>query len=91
MDFSASPQGATVAMTLLAWNCCGSGGNLGSPKMLHLARLIAATKAQVIFISETRNSNVTSHALINRFNVDQAYIVPALGQSWASGFSPHMM
>jgi len=42
-------------MSLLSWNCRGTGGSLCSPKMLHLSRLIASTKAQVIFISETRN------------------------------------
>jgi hypothetical protein len=49
--------------------------------MLHLARLIASTNVQVIFIFETKNSKVTSTALINRFNVDKAHIVPAEGQS----------
>jgi len=42
-------------MSLLSWNYGGTGGSLCSPKMLHLSRLIASTKAQVIFISETRN------------------------------------
>jgi len=42
-------------MSLLSWNCRGTGGSLCSPKMLNLSRLIASTKAQVIFISETRN------------------------------------
>jgi len=42
-------------MSLLSWNYRGTGGSLCSPKMLHLSRLIASTKAQVIFISETRN------------------------------------
>lgn len=68
-------------MTLLSWNCRGSGGSLGSSKMQHLARLINSTNAQVIFISETRNSSITNKSLKRRFGVDHAYIVPAQGQS----------
>lgn len=57
------------------------GGSLGSPKMMHLAHLIVSTKAQVIFLSETRNSRITNVAIINHFNVDDACIVPAQGLS----------
>jgi hypothetical protein len=32
---------------------------------------------KVIFVPETRNSNITKTTLINRFNVDDAHIVPA--------------
>lgn len=45
--FGASPQSATDAMSLLAWNCQGVGGSLDSAKMRHLARLISSTDAQV--------------------------------------------
>lgn len=68
-------------MSLLAWNYRGVGGSLGSSKMHHLARLMTSTKAQIIFISETRNANITSAKLKNHFNVDKAYIVPAQGLS----------
>ena len=68
-------------MSLLAWNCQGSGGSLDSAKMKHLSRLIASTNAQVIFISETKNSSITSSDLINRFNLDNAHIVSADGLS----------
>jgi hypothetical protein len=68
-------------MSFLAWNCRGYGGSLGSSKMLHLDRLIKSTNAQVIFISETRNSRITNTALINRFQVDHAHVVPSQGQS----------
>ena len=68
-------------MSLLAGNCQGSGGSLGNPKMLHLARLITSTNVQVIFVSETRNSRLTWSDLLNRLNVDDAHIVPAQGQS----------
>ena len=69
------------AMSLLAWNRRGSGGNLSSSKVLHVAHFIASTKAHVIFISETRNSRLTKIALINGFDVDHAYIVPSQGLS----------
>ncbi|WVZ97581.1 hypothetical protein U9M48_043106 [Paspalum notatum var. saurae] len=44
--YGARPRGAAGAMSLLAWNCRGSGGSLGSAKMLHLSRLLASTSAQ---------------------------------------------
>ncbi|CAN6340981.1 unnamed protein product [Urochloa humidicola] len=34
-------------MSLLSWNCRGSGGSLYNPTLNHLARLITSTKAQV--------------------------------------------
>jgi hypothetical protein len=49
--------------------------------MLHLARLMTSTNSQVCFISETRSSTITRTSLINRFNVSDAFVVPALGQS----------
>jgi hypothetical protein len=67
-------------MSLLAWNYQGMGKNLGSPKMLHLVRL-RSTNAQVIFISEMRNSKLTKTDLVNRFNVNDAHVVPARGRS----------
>lgn len=79
--FGASPQSATDAMSLLAWNCQGVGGSLDSAKMRHLARLISSTDAQVIFISETRNSRFNKKDLMNRFNLENAYIVSAEGLS----------
>src|SRR6266498_3333162 len=70
-------------MSLLSWNYrgLGSGGSLGSPTMNHLALLLAPTKAQVIFISETRNSSISRSQLINRFSVLDSFIVLAAGQS----------
>ena len=72
-------SGATDDMNLLAWNYLGMGGSLGSPKMLHLHRLIYSTKAQVIFVSETRNSKLSKTDLINRFNVNNNHVVHANG------------
>ena len=77
--------GATGAMSVFGWNCQGMGGSLGSPKMLHLQRLIYSSKAQVIVISETRNYKLSKTDLINRFNVNNAHVVPAnglLGGMW---------
>ena len=68
-------------MSLLSWNCQGIGGSLDSPKMRHLARLISSTNAQVIFISETRNTRITKTELVNKFNLDNAYIISAEGLS----------
>ena len=66
-------------MSLLSWNCRGTGGSLCSPKMLHLSRLIASTKAQVNFISETRNKKTTKTNLVNKFALHDAHIVPTEG------------
>ena len=68
-------------MTFLAWNCRGSGETLRSSKMTHLTRLLASTKAQVCFISETKNSTISRTSIINRFNAVDAFVVPAQGQS----------
>ena len=59
-------------MTFLAWNCRGSGETLRSSKMTHLTRLLASTKAQVCFISETKNSTISRTSIINRFNAVDA-------------------
>ena len=68
-------------MSLLAWNCRGSGGNLRSSTMVHLSCLLQSTKAQVCFISETRNSSISKTSILNRFNLNDAFIVPSQGQS----------
>ncbi|GJN13559.1 hypothetical protein PR202_gb00276 [Eleusine coracana subsp. coracana] len=68
-------------MSHLSWNCQGSGRSLSSPTATHLARLIASTKAQVIFVSETRSDKISRTQLINRFYVLDSHIVPARGQS----------
>jgi hypothetical protein len=45
--------------------------------MTHLARLLHSTKAQVCFLSETRNSSITTTTIRNRFNYNEAFVVPA--------------
>lgn len=77
----ASLKGARGTMTFLAWNCRGSGGSLRSPKMVHLTRLLTSTRAQVCFISETRNSSIKRSSIVNRFNASDALVVPSQGQS----------
>jgi hypothetical protein len=74
-------------MSFLAWNYQGSGGNLGSSKILHLGRLITSTNTQVIFLLETRNSIIANTALINHFQVDHAHVVPSQGLSGGFGCS----
>jgi hypothetical protein len=60
----------------------GTAGDRADPsKMVHLARLITSTKAQVCFVSETRNASISRTSLLNHFNVVDAHIVPAQGQS----------
>jgi hypothetical protein len=49
--------------------------------MLHLDRLLRSTKLQICFISKTRNSKFSRTALINRFNIKDAYIVLPQGLS----------
>jgi hypothetical protein len=49
--------------------------------MLHLSRLLVSTKAQVCFISETRNASITRASIKNRFNYKDAFVVLAQGQS----------
>ncbi|KAJ1295849.1 hypothetical protein BS78_01G254300 [Paspalum vaginatum] len=68
-------------MSLIAWNCRGSVESLRSPKMLHVARLISSTSAQVIFISETCKSKTKRSSLINNFSLSDAFIVPVDGLS----------
>jgi hypothetical protein len=82
-------QGVWGSMNQLAWNCQGSGGKLVSSKMLHLLRLVTSTQAKLIFISETRNSTITKHSLINRFNMEDAHIVPSQGISGGLWFLWH--
>ena len=68
-------------MTHLAWNCRGAGGSLRSSTMVHLSRLLLSTKTQVCFISETRNSSISSSSIKNHFNYNDAFVVPSIGQS----------
>ncbi|GJN05547.1 hypothetical protein PR202_ga23184 [Eleusine coracana subsp. coracana] len=42
---------------------------------------MVSTKAQVIFVSETRSSRINRSHLINRFLVIDSYVVPTNGQS----------
>jgi endonuclease/exonuclease/phosphatase family metal-dependent hydrolase len=49
--------------------------------MAHLSRLLVSTRAQVCFISESRNSSITKTAIKNHFNLNDAFVVPAQGQS----------
>ena len=65
-------------MTHLAWNCRGAGGNLRSSTMAHLSHLLLSTKAQVCFISETRNSTISK---TSSKHLNNAHIVPSAGQS----------
>ena len=68
-------------MSLLSWNCRGSGGSLRSRKMQHLARLMSSTHAQVTFVSETRTSRIHASQLSNHFQVSDSFVVPAVGLS----------
>jgi hypothetical protein len=78
----AAPQATTAFWgTHLAWNYCGSGGNLRIPTINHLAHLLISSRAQVCFLSETRNSFITKTAIKNRFNDHDAFVVHAQGQS----------
>jgi len=49
--------------------------------MVHLSRLLLSTKTQVCFISETRNSSISSSSIKNHFNYNDAFVVPSIGQS----------
>ena len=49
--------------------------------MLHLARLIVSTNAQIIYVLKTRNTRFSTTILINKLHVDDVHIVPAQGQS----------
>ncbi|CAN6243466.1 unnamed protein product [Urochloa humidicola] len=54
-------------MSLLSWNCRGSGGSLFSPTMNHLARLITSTKAQDSQGNTTANAEEIAAVLICYF------------------------
>jgi endonuclease/exonuclease/phosphatase family metal-dependent hydrolase len=49
--------------------------------MVHLSRLLVSTKAQVCFLSETRNSTITKSSIKNHFNRKDAFVVPSNGKS----------
>jgi hypothetical protein len=49
--------------------------------MTHLSRLLASTRAQVTFISETRNSSISRVSIKNRFNLSDVFVVPSQGHS----------
>jgi hypothetical protein len=71
---------ATDPIIFLAWYCWGSGGSLCSTTMTLLCRLLTSTKAQLCFLSETKNASISLTSLVNHFNVD-AFVVPSQGQS----------
>ena len=73
-------------MSLLSWNCRGSGGSLRSCKMKHLARLMSSTHAQVTFISETRNSRITANELNNHFLISDSFVVPVMRLAFLVAF-----
>jgi hypothetical protein len=56
-------------MRALGWNCQGMSKNLGSEKMMHLARMIYSGKPQVTFVSEIKSSKVKCFDLNARFNM----------------------
>ena len=68
-------------MKALGWNCQGMGKNLGSSKMIHLARMIQSAKPQVTFISEIKSTKVSSSDLVSRFNMCDAIVVPSRRRS----------
>jgi hypothetical protein len=68
-------------MKAFGWNCQGMGKSLGSPKMIHLARMIHAEKPQVTFISEIKSSKVNASDLLARFNMSDAIVVPSRRRS----------
>jgi hypothetical protein len=68
-------------MRTLGWNCQGVGKGLGNPKLRHLARMISATKPQVTFISETKNSKFTASQISAHFDMHDSIVVPARGRA----------
>jgi hypothetical protein len=57
------------------------GKGLGNPKLRHLARMISATKSQVTFISETKNSRLTAAQISAHFDMHDSLVVPARGRA----------
>jgi hypothetical protein len=68
-------------MRALGWKCQGMGKDLGSNKMIYLARMIHAAKPQVIFVSEIKSSKIKSDDLNARFNMSNSFVVPSRRRS----------
>lgn len=49
--------------------------------MVHLARRLCSTKAQVCFISKTRKSSISKSSIINHLNLNDAFVVPSQDES----------
>ena len=78
----ANPQCIVGSMKAIGWNCRGAGRGLSSSKKMdYLAYLMSSTRAQVIFISETRTSRYSSNQLNNHFNIEDSIVVPSRGLS----------
>lgn len=70
-------------MKFIGWkNCQGVGKDLrNSNKMEYLAKLMASTRAQIIFLSEIRTSRYISSQLNSRFNIADNFVVAPKGLS----------
>ncbi|KAJ4801583.1 reverse transcriptase [Rhynchospora pubera] len=65
-------------MSLVAWNCCGSGGRATIP---NLARVLQSTKACLAFVSETKCGTKKATRRIKKLPLKNHEVVPSVGSS----------
>ncbi|KAJ1686323.1 hypothetical protein LUZ63_017713 [Rhynchospora breviuscula] len=65
-------------MSIISWNCRGSGGAVTIPT---LARYLHSTRARLAFVSETKYSISQAKQRISRLSLRNSEVIPSVGKS----------